>query len=102
MSGKLEIGLKRTWFSPGDTMHGVVYLDIRDEPIEASRLTMRISGWEKSVVAKAVNKKSPAPIRKQDSNDLSRPEKIPEKIVKFAEKKVLLNHYFNLCKFPQR
>jgi hypothetical protein len=51
MSGKLEIGLKRTWFSPGDTLQGVVYLDVRDEPVEASRLTMRILGWEKSIVA---------------------------------------------------
>jgi hypothetical protein len=102
MSGKLEIGLKRTWFSPGDTMQGVVYLDVRDEPVEASRLTMRISGWEKAVVAQAVNKKSPAPIPKQSPNDSSRPDKIPEKVVKYAEKKVLINHYFNLCKFPER
>lgn len=93
--------MKRTWFSPGDTMQGVVYLNVRDELVKASRLTMKISGWEKSIVVKDPN-------HFEGTSNLNQvaistfPEKTPEALVTYAQKKVLLSHYFNLCQFPGR
>jgi hypothetical protein len=102
MLGSLEIGLKRTWFSPGDTMQGVVYLDVRDEPVKASRLTMKISGWEKSMVVKDLDHTEGTSVLNQDTIAITWQEKTPGGLVKYAQKKVLLNHYFNLCQFPNR
>jgi hypothetical protein len=101
MSGSLEIALKRTWFSPGDTMQGVVYLNVRDECVKASRLTMKICGWEKSIVAKDIYHIEEKANLNQDAISTFQ-EKTPGGLAKYAEKKVLLSHYFNLCQFPNR
>jgi hypothetical protein len=101
MSSSLEIGLKRTWFSPGDTMQGVVYLNIRDEGVKASRLTMKISGWEKSIIPKDIDHfEKTANLTKEAFSTFQ--EKTPGALVKYAQKKILLSHYFTLCQFPNR
>jgi hypothetical protein len=101
MSGNLEICLKRTWFSPGDTMQGVVYLNVRDQCVKASRLTMKISGWEKSIVARDIEHIEGTANLNQDTISTFQ-EKSPGGLAKYAQKKVLLSHYFNLCQFPNR